>query len=150
MQGRIKILPKIFLATGVITLFLIVRYQNEIKSFINHLKVTSGIYLDNFFFEVGSNVQRRRPISLQKKETELLLYIGEPFRNFTPEDWKEFWNIIYGGFLKPHPESPNLPKLKRQLTEEEIILELKNLYPTPFVLFTTANWQLFFDIIYRK
>jgi hypothetical protein len=43
--------------------------------FLNH---------DNFFFQAGPRAERRRPISLLVKETELKLYVGEPFRDFTP------------------------------------------------------------------
>jgi len=150
MQGKLNLAPKILLIVCVLALVLIVKHQNEIKEFLGHSQQMLGVFIDNFFFEVGSGVQRKRPISLEKKQVELQLYIGEPFRSFGPEDWKVFWEIIYGGYLKPDPERPDLPKRKRQLTEDEIIAELTERYPTPFVLFNESHWQAFFEVINKK
>jgi len=150
MRDKLKILPKIFLIVGFGLLFFLVKYQGALKNgiFFNNEKFKT--YFNNFFFDLGSGAQRHRPLTFEEKETELRLYIGDPFRDFERRDWEKFWNIIYGGFLKQDLERPDLPKRKRQLTEGEIIEELISRYPTPFTFFTESHWQTFFGIIFKK
>jgi hypothetical protein len=110
----------------------------------------AAVYVDNFFYFAKSGVKRRPPITLIERETELKLYIGAPFKDFTRRDWNEFWNLVYGAFLKENPEDTNLPKKMRQLTEEEIAQKLTSFYPMPFSFFQERAWQSFFQILFKN
>jgi hypothetical protein len=90
------------------------------------------------------------PISLAMKETQLKLYFGQPFLNFSEDDWNTFWGIIYSGFARDEPERPGLPRRKRQLSPDEIALELANVYPSPFSSFREEHWRMFFEVIFSK
>lgn len=144
-----RFLPKILLAFGFLTLFLIIKYQNSIKDIWSFNLEKVKIYFDNFFYQTSSQPKRHRPLSLMERETELKLYIGEPFRDFTQNDWNEFWNLIYGAFPKEAPKK-GLPKKMRQLTPDEIAFELMSRYPSPFAYFKESHWQIFFGIVLKK
>lgn len=145
-----RIPPKILLIVGFLALYLILKYQSSIKEFWSFNLEKIKIYFDNFFSAQGSGLERRRPLSLIEKETELKLYVGQPFIDFEEKDWKEFWNLIYGVFPGEIPEKPGLPKRVRQLTENEIAFELMSLYSNPFVYFKEEHWRIFFSIILKK
>jgi len=145
-----KILPKILLIAGFFILYLVIRYQSNIREAWQFNLEKVKIYFDNFFFESSSRRQRRRPWSLDQKETELKLYIGEPFRSFSRKDWNDFWQLIYGAFPKEEPGKQGLPKKMRQLTLDEISFELMDRYPQPFGFFRENHWKIFFGIILQK
>jgi len=143
-----SILPKILIISGFILLFLIIQFRGSIQDFSSNIFDSVKINLDNFFYQ--SEAKRHAPVTLVQKETELRLYIGEPFRSFTPREWKKFWLLIYGAFPKDKPERAGLPRKIRQLTEDEIAQELISLYPEPFVYFQDQHWNMFFEIILKK
>lgn len=145
-----RILPKILLIAGFLALYLILKYQTSIKEFCSFNLEKLKIHFDNFFFAAGSGLERHRPFSLIEKETELKLYIGQPFINFDQDDWREFWNLIYGVFPEGIAEKPGLPKRVRQLTTDEITFELMSLYPNPLSYFKEEHWKTFFNIILKK
>lgn len=146
---RSKILPKILLVSGFALLVLILVYQSQLKVIWFAVIDKAAIYSENFFFSKGRQPLRSRPIDLLGRETELALYIGEPFRSFSREDWAQFWNIIYGGFAREEA-GKGLPNRMRQLTLDEIRYELSSLYPQPFSYFQEQHWKMFFDIIEKK
>lgn len=145
-----KILPKILLLIGFLALVIIVRYREQITEFwfFNLQKVK--IHTDNFLYESGSGVKRHKPVTFLEKETELQLYVGEPFRSFNRKDWGEFWGIVYGAYPMDTPEKKGLPRRIRQMDQEEIAYELALRYPQPFVYFTQEHWNIFFSIIFKK
>lgn len=145
-----KILPKILLILGFLALFAIVRYRAPLKEklLFNIEKIKA--HKDNFFFESGPGMERRRPVSLLERETELRLYVGEPFNNFSAQDWREFWDIVYGVYAIEPPEKNGLPKKMRQFTRDEIALELMQKYPQPFANFKEEHWKIFFGIVLKK
>lgn len=149
MRGK-RLLPKVLLIAGILALFLILKYQNALKETRLFNLEKARIHFDNFFYFAGSKPQRKRPVALEQKETELKLYVGEPFRDFSSEDWKSFWDLVYGARPKDDPEKPGLPRRVRQLTADEIAAELISLYPAPFVFFSEAHWESFFGIIFKK
>lgn len=89
-------------------------------------------------------------MSLMERETELKLYIGQPFLDFTPKEWNDFWNLLYGTFPKDSPEREGLPQRLRQLTEDEIAFELMERYPAPFSYFQKNHWDTLFSIALKK
>lgn len=149
-----RFLPKILLLFGFLLLILVIKYPGEIQSlskdiiFLNFERLK--IYFNNFFYYIGSQPKRKPPLSLLTKETELRLYIGEPFKSFSQNDWDKFWNLIYGVFPKEHPERQGLPKKLRQLTQDEIIYELSSSYPQQFANFRQQHWEIFFGIIFKR
>lgn len=149
MQFR-RYSPRIFLISGIILLILIIKYQNVIRDVWLFNLGKFRIYFDNFFYETSSGPRRHRPLSLLERETELKLYIGEPFRNFSQRDWNKFWNLIYSAFPRETPERQGLPKRMRQLTLDEIASELMLLYPQPFTYFKESHWNTFFGIVLKK
>lgn len=145
-----KILPKFLLIAGFLAVSLIFKYQSPIKEFCAFSLEKLKIYFDNFFYGASSKIERHRPISLIQQETELKLYVGQPFIDFDKGDWKEFWNLIYGVFPEKIPEKPGLPKRIRQLTQDEIAFELTSRYYNPFSHFRAKQWGMFFGIILKK
>jgi len=145
-----KILPKIFLFLGFLALFIIVRYRVFLRERLLFEFERAKIHIDNFFFETGPGVTRKKPLSLLEREAELKLYVAEPFRSFSDNDWREFWDIIY----LPQPierlEKKGLPNKMRQLSEDEIAFELMERYPQPFANFREEHWKMFFGIIFKK
>lgn len=145
-----KFLPKILLIFGILALILIIKYQNSVKETFSYNLEKLRIHLDNFFYQTNSEPKRQPPISLLQKETELKLYIGEPFRDFDRNEWNEFWSFVYGAFPKERPKREGLPNKLRQLTLDEIASALISRYPDPFSYFKENHWKLFFDIILKK
>lgn len=141
---------RILLLLGFAALFAFIMYREQIKGLFifgsDRVKATA----DNFFDPSASQVKRRRPVSLLERETELQLYIGEPFRDFNKQDWEWFWDLLYGVFPKDAPEREGLPKKYRQLTTGEIADQLIERYPQPFFNFTESNWQMFFQVAFKK
>lgn len=145
-----RFLAQILLVAGFVSLYFIYKYQSSIQDIWAYNRDKLKIYFDNFFFEAGAGMERRRPLTLAERETELKLYIGEPFRSFSRSEWGDFWNIVYGAFPKDRPEREGLPRKKRQLTQDEIAFELAADYPEPFSYFKEEHWKQFFGIIFRK
>ena len=145
-----RFLPKILLIAGFLSTFLIIKYKSEIKGFLSFNLEKFRIYSDNFFGYATSGPKRSRPISLLQKETELKLYVGEPFRSFSRRDWSDFWNLIYGVFHREAPEKAGLPRRVRRLTKEEIAEELTRRYPSPFSYFKEEHWGIFFGLILKN
>ncbi len=145
-----KILPKILIIFGFLALFMIVSYRSAIKEKLTFQFEKLKTHTDNFFFKSGPGMQRRPPLSLLQRETELRLYIGEPFNSFSEKQWQEFWDVIYEAYPRGAPEKEGLPRKMRQLTEDEIAFELIELYPRPFANFREGHWRIFFGIVLKK
>lgn len=146
-----KLMPRIGLIVGFLFLLLIIKFQNEVKDFASFYIEKAQIHLDNFFYSSSSKPKRHRPISTLTKETELKLYIGSPFRDFSRSEWNWFWNLVYGAFPKEKPAKSGMPLKLRQLNSEEIALKLINRYPDFFSGFKESHWQMFFrDILKFK
>jgi len=143
-------LPKILLLLGFVLLYFILSYQTSIKDFFSSAFKKGGIYYDNFVYPATAKSIRHKPITLVKKETELMLYIGEPFKSFSPDEWQEFWDLIYEAYPKEPSEEPGMPNRMRQLTTDEIASELMERYPQPFFSFTEEHWQVLFGVIAGK
>jgi hypothetical protein len=145
-----RLLPSISLVIGFLVLALIFQFRDTIKDGLAFNLGKLGIYFDNFFSPVGSPPKRSRPLSLLQKETELKLYIGEPFRDFNKADWEKFWNVIYGGFPLEDAPREGWPKKIRQLADDEIAEKLARLYPQPFEYFKEEHWKIFFQVISKR
>jgi hypothetical protein len=145
-----RLLPKFLLVAGFLSLFFIIKYQGQIKDLLGLNLDKAKDYIDYVSYDLNYEAKRHRPVSLLVRETELRLYIGEPFRDFNRSDWEKFWNIIYGIFPKAGPKEPGLVSKRGQLTEDEITYELMKTYPQPFTYFREEHWKIFFSIIFKK
>jgi len=144
-----KIFPKVLLAAGIILLVLILQFQSQIRGFWLLITDSIKIQTENFF-QTGPGPIRNPPLSLLQQETDLQLYIGEPFRDFSAGEWAEFWKLIYGTYPMDPPERPGLPRRQRQMTEDEIADELARRYPDVFTFFQDTHWRSFFGILFKK
>ena len=139
-------LKKWFVLIAVFASLLFIASKN-LQQDGKDLLETVNIYLAN----IGTALypERRIPIFLSDREESLRGIIGEPFISFQQEDWKNFWNILYGVFPLEHPENTRLPTKVRQLTFAEIELRLKEEYP---ILndFYQEQWQQFLQIAFGK
>lgn len=142
-----RFLSRFFLILGFTIVMLAIKYQSQLKEIAGFNLGKSKTHLDNFF---SPEVSRKRPLSLLQRETELKLYIGQPFIDFSAQEWEEFWSLIYGVYPKGEPEKPGMPKKMRQLTTDEIAFELMELYPQLFAYFQESYWRALFDIALGK
>lgn len=143
--------PKIFLSAGFFLLILIIAFHPQIKGKIDFELEKIAIYKYNFFAGDNPEIMKRlRPVSTTAKESQIELYAGRPFSEFEGEDWIKFWEVIYGVFPLQEPEKLGLPMKMRQLTEQEIVSQLVELYPRPFRNFSSDDWNSFFGIISGK
>ena len=108
-------------------------------------------YLKHNVAVLGKNVseemvpQRRRPFSLMAKKDKLMMFAPQAFREFTQEDWNDFWDLIY-----EHKEvGEGFIKQKVQRSPEEIQDFLSYEFPG-FYYFTENNWGRFWGIILGK
>ncbi|MBL7151693.1 MAG: hypothetical protein ISS89_03785 [Candidatus Omnitrophica bacterium] len=129
---------------------IIIKYREQIRQFSSFHLYKARIHADNFFYGAGQGKKRHKPVALLQKETELQLYVGEPFRSFRKSDWREFWEIIYGAYPMEPPERPGLPRRVRQMDRGELAYELASRYPQPFAYFTPEHWKMFFSIILKQ
>lgn len=145
-----KALPRISLFVAFLALVIIIKYREEIRRFSSFNLYKIKIHADNFFYGAGPAKKRHQPVSSLQKQTELELYVGEPFRSFSKQDWRKFWEIIYGAYPMEPPERPGLPARVRQMDRDELAYELAMRYPQPFAYFTPEHWRIFFSIIFTK
>ncbi len=145
-----RLLPKILLFSGFLALFLLLKFQTEVKNFTSLQIEKIKTHRDNFFARANPEIAKReRTPFTTVKESQLEVGVGEPFSNFTTEEWDEFWEIVYGLYPRGEPEKPGLPNRMRQLSQEEMISELSSRYPQPFARFSQRQWEIFFGIILK-
>ena len=144
LKGRA--LQKILLIAGFILLILVLNFRQQLRDIFSFNVERLKIYYENFFVSSG----RHPPATFAEKETELKLYVGDPFRDFDRDEWNEFWELVYGMYPKGDPGREGLPKKMRQLTEDELSSELMRRYPYPFTYFRDNHWKLFFELLYKK
>jgi hypothetical protein len=143
--------PKLFLKLGFLLLFLLILFAKPIRKFTDFQFQKLEVYKTNLFAPANPEVVRRRkPISTALEESNLEVAFGEPFSNFSLEEWDDFWEVIYGLYPKGEPEKPGLPRRLRQLTTGEIISELIARYPQIFRYFRESDWEAFFSAIERR
>lgn len=144
-----RFLARVLLIFGFFVAFVIVQKQMAIKSNYSHFLEAAKIHLYNLFYAVNLQEKRQPPPSLIQKETELKMYIGEPFIRFSKGEWNKFWKLVYGAYNIEVINS-ELPKKVRQLSQDEIARELISHYPQPFIYFQESHWKVFFDILFKK
>lgn len=94
--------------------------------------------------------ERAMPLSTAVAETQLALYIGEPFKGFSRSDWQDFWRLIYGRHFMPNPRGRGWPHIYRQLSLGEIRVRLIDVYVIPFARFSDQQWGIFLGIALKQ
>ena len=126
--------------------FLFVIRENmraDLLDFFNAMKINIGNIERELF------PQRRRPFSLVRQESELKIRLPNPFVNFSPSDWRKFWELVYASVGYDIPDNPRLPIIKRQLTLAELEEKLMEQFPI-FEKFQAQHWEEFWRVIFRK
>jgi len=149
MPYKRRVLIRDFLLWGFFFLFIVFLFSETIREKITFQYKKIKTYTDNFSAADNPQVTRRiRPTHPVSQEMKLASSFGEPFASFTLEDWDEFWSMIYGAYPVGEPQEPGLPNTMRQLSEEELMVELVERYQKPFVNFKSRHWKGFFSIVF--
>jgi len=149
MPYKRRVLTRNYLLWGFFFLFIAIFFGETIREQISFQYKKIKTYTDNFYAIRNPQVTRRlRPPHPVSQEIKLASSFGEPFVSFTPEKWNEFWSMIYGLYPLGEPQEPGLPNTMRQLSEEELRLELVERYQKPFVNFKDRHWKSFFSIVF--
>lgn len=83
---------------------------------------------------------RRPPVTTIELEENLRANLPVPFADFSEDDWRQFWHLLYGKFPE---DSEGWPRKRRQLTRPEIESELAYYYGRPFNTFNQRHWDIF-------
>ena len=89
---------------------------------------------------------RRPPVTTIELEQNLKNSLSLPFDDFSENDWKWFWRLLYERFPV---DSQGWPKRKRQLTRQEIEGVLTDYYYQPFGSFKQQQWDIFWEYILK-
>jgi len=90
--------------------------------------------------------QRSYPLTTVDMEASLKTYLVVPFGAFHQDDWKWFWNLLYGTIEE---DSGAWPKRKRQRSREEIQNSLAYYYSQPFGAFGDQQWTSFWQYVLK-
>jgi hypothetical protein len=144
-----RLLVRDFLIWGFFFLFLVFYFGDTMRSQVAFQYKTIKAYIDNFFSLHNPKISRLpRPAQPVSQEIRLASSFGEPFVSFQPAEWEEFWEIVYGLYPVGEPEEPGLPNTMRQLSQEELKVELEEKYEMPFVNFKKKHWEAFFSLVF--
>ena len=149
MPYNTRRLVRASLIWGFFFLFLAISFSDTIRAQIAFQYKIIKANINNFAALSNPRALRRpKPAQPIFQELRLASSFGEPFRSFQPADLEEFWSLIYGLYPVGEPTEPGLPNTVRQLSEEELMLELEERYETPFINFTKKHWEAFFSVVY--
>lgn len=91
---------------------------------------------------------RRKPLILSTKEMTLRQFHPDFFKKFDKNEWREFWDIIYGQHPLIEFKSEKLERADRSLYLQEIQAVLIDRYPEGFVNFSQEMWSQFWMQIF--
>ncbi|MBN3039254.1 MAG: hypothetical protein JW869_07570 [Candidatus Omnitrophica bacterium] len=114
---------------------------------IERLRTSLKYVLEDIFysFKESTFTSRRPPLTTIDLEESLKANLREPFGHFSPQEWRWFWNLIYGR----HLDESKWPRTTRQLTREEVEYELTVSYQNPFNYFQDEQWDIFWRHILK-
>lgn len=110
----------------------------------NSIKYKLGIIAHNI--SADAHPQRKIPLTLIVKQGKLSPLSPHVLGDFTPQEWHDFWEIIYG-YKK---EGKGWPKAKVYRSKKEIEDELVYNYLGPFSYFEDHYWNYFWSIVLEK
>ncbi|MCD6539344.1 MAG: hypothetical protein J7K37_01375 [Candidatus Omnitrophica bacterium] len=115
--------------------------SQNISNLVEFLKVKFNIIKYNVSEDINPS-RRASLLTFIKKQEQLKLFLPDIFENFTSQDWKRFWSIIYGR----KGVGGGLIKQKVYRSKEEIEDYLIYNYPI-FSRFQKQNWDYFWSIV---
>ena len=117
----------------------------NLSEITNLIKYKLGIIGHNISTDVDP--QRKIPLTLIVKQEKLkALSPDYVLGDFTPEEWHNFWELIYGY----KEEGEGWPKAKVYRSKGEIEEELIYNYPDPFSYFKDRQWNYFWSVVLGK
>ncbi|MBU2540594.1 MAG: hypothetical protein KJ593_01710 [Candidatus Omnitrophica bacterium] len=93
---------------------------------------------------------RKPPYSTLAPQATLAQMLPQAFAEFQEDDWRYFWELIYGVHETDDYGSNYTPKRKRQLSIEEIKETLSYDYPEVFGRFNGQMWEEFWKVVFKK
>ncbi len=114
--------------------------RQNFSNLIEFLKIKLKILKYNISEDISPS--RKAPLTFLKKEEKLKLFLPDVFGSFSPQDWREFWDLIYGR----KKVGEGLIKQKVYRTKEEIEDYLIYNYPI-FSRFQPQHWDYFWSIV---
>ncbi len=88
---------------------------------------------------------RKPPLTTIELEANLQNNCPEPFARFGPQEWRWFWELLYGRV----EDKSRWPTTTRQQTQDEVEAELAYSYPELFANFGEKQWQMFWGQILK-
>lgn len=131
------------LAVAIISLSKIANHPTIGASRAN-LKMSLDVFFGNLTGSISPG--RSTPISTLALEESLRTYVPLPFREFTEENWRWFWKLMYG---RIEEDWGGWPKRKRQLTKIEVQDTLIGYYQRPFGSFGDQQWASFWQFVLK-
>lgn len=115
-------------------------FQESFKSLSKRVEA----YKHNLSFVTSP--ERKRPLTFIENEALLREFIPQVFGNFTPQEWEDFWSMIYDAA----EEEQGAVKIKRYRSKEEIESYLRYNYPNTFSYLDKGGWQYFWSIVLKE
>lgn len=143
--------------SGLLILFFLIVGAITLKetAFPEYLKQNSSNLLETIKYKLGIishninediNPSRKVPVTVIDRQAKLEAFIPQVFENYTEQDWREFWNLIYGY----QREGEGIIKQKVYRSKEEIEDYLKYYYPDPFNFMQAQHWDYFWSLALRR
>lgn len=147
---------RVFLSLGILVVFIlgVIQFKNSPDYDFFYQRIY------NFFFQIRKNLEvifeniktisfppRRPPYSFLEIQAKLEDFLPDIFADFSEEEWKEFWDLIYGTVEE---DVGVWLKKKRYRSIKEIEDYLKLHYSYPFMYFRKTHWDLFWKIVFGK
>ena len=127
-------------------LILIIGIRKNIFRDIKEMQRVAKISAHNVDYQL--NPDRSKPLISMEREMTLQVFYPGLFKNFDKNDWKRFWNIVFGTFPSIDFENEKLPDAQRNLYIQEAQEELGVQYPALFGNFTEENWKEFWQVVF--
>jgi hypothetical protein len=83
-----------------------------------------------------------------EREMTLQVFYPDFFNRFNQNDWRKFWDIIYGTKSLIDFRNQNLPEAQRNFYIQEAQHELSLQYPGFFTNFNQQQWEEFWQVIF--
>lgn len=137
-----------FIVFGVIFVaIIVVAIRQNLFRDIDDMMKSVEIGKHNIAYEAFPD--RGRPLVLSGQEISLKQVYPDFFKKFNKEDWREFWDIIYGSHPLVEFDNEMLAEGGRNYFMQEVQRVLAIRYPEFFSSFSTGAWDIFWKQIFN-
>lgn len=143
-----RLIVKLWLFAGFLAIGIIFLLKENLRKDYQDLQKAASITADNIAYTVMP--PRTAVFGLENKEEALRVTFEGAFFNFSADDWRQLWKIIYGIYPDYEDSNERMPARQRQLTLGEMEEKLKANLPHPFSYFKPEHWQLFWKTLKIK